>query len=143
MFVAPAAEEAPAEGFDAAGLKAALEEAFRGRLSHRFDIVQNEKEADLRVDISVLEYFWTDADPVDMIAGLAGVSYDVLTKENYARLEAIIKLTDGPNGAKLWEEKLKSTITSKTLTKEEAPALSNERLAKMLIRNLFKKHPRK
>ena len=130
----------PLEGkkADAAGLKTELEKALANRKSIRFAIVPNQADADLVVAGEILDFYWTDHDPVDMLMGGGSAAYDASTIENYARMDASLAVSD-KNGRKLWEDKLGATITSKTLTEAESPAKINEDMAKVFVSAAFGK----
>ncbi|MFH1996571.1 MAG: hypothetical protein ABIJ27_06185 [Candidatus Omnitrophota bacterium] len=122
-----------------AALKRSFEEALAARKSHTFTIVQSRKDADIMIDVEVTEYVWTKDDPVDMVAGITTAAYDVLTKENYARIQVIAKVLNAVSGERIWRDKIKATVTSKTVTREESYGILYERIAKELLKRLFKR----
>ncbi len=130
----------PVEGkkADAAGLKTELENALTNRKSIRFMVVPNKADADLVVGGEILDFYWTDHDPVDMLMGVGSAAYDAATIENYARMDARLEVSD-KNGRKLWEDKLGATITSKTLTEAESPAKINEDMGGVFVSAAFGK----
>jgi len=73
-------------------VKKEIEEALAARRSQKFEILDKESGADIIVYFDIIEYIWTDQDPVDMVVGTIGVAYDVLTKENYARMRVIARV---------------------------------------------------
>lgn len=133
-------EPLPAQGkkADVVALKKELEKALQNRKSIRFVIAPDKAAADLVVESQVLDFYWTDHDPVDMLMGAASIAYDAATIENYARMDANFKVSD-KNGKKLWEDKLAATLTSKTLTEAESPTKINEEMAKVFVRDVFGK----
>ena len=105
----------------------------------KFKIVENPSEADIAVNTLITEYLWTEDDPVDMIVGVPSIAYDALTKENYARMQVVMTVNDTKSGMLLWEDSLKATITDKTMAEKESYDRINERIAKVFIRELFKR----
>ncbi len=133
---------------DTAGLRKAVENALETRMTLSFKPVSNIEEADIAVECDINEFFWTDADPVDNIAGLGAIAYDAAIKENYSRMQAVFAVKDlkekftkraKDKGKPLWEENVKATITSKKMGKEESVALMNEKITKIFMRDCFSK----
>lgn len=124
---------------DVKELKKSIEKALASRLSHTFKIVSKKAEADIIISAEIIEYLWTENDPVDTMIGFPAMVYDAAKKKNYARMKAIFIIVDAEDGTQIWRERLKSTITSSAMTEEESYDLSNERIAKVFIRRLFKR----
>ena len=123
-------------------IKRQIEKALAERRSHSFKIVASEASADISIDVKVTEYFWTEEDPVDMLVTPITIAVDKAKAENYARMQADITVRNAKNGRELWNERVQSTITDDTMTKEEGYGRSYERFAKNFIKKLFRK-PRK
>ncbi len=124
---------------DAADLKKEVEDALAKRKSIRFEVLPARDQADIAIEGDVSEFFWTDSDPVDMLIGLGGTAMDAATRENYARMRALIRVIDVKGGKTLWEDRVTATITSKTMTADQSVTLINEDMAKVLIREAFGK----
>lgn len=127
---------------DVKDLKSGIEKALDSRRSHTFKIVSEETEADIIINTEIVEYLWTEEDPVDMIMGIATV-VDAAVQDNYARMQIVFTVIDAKDGAQLWREKLQSTITNATMTEEESYSMSNENIVKVFIRKLFAKPRRR
>ena len=130
----------PAEGkkADVAGLKKEIEKTLQNRKSIHFVVLPDRAGADIVVEGEVLDFYWTDHDPVDMLMGAGAAAYDAMTIENYARMDAHFKVTDA-TGKTVWEDKPAATITSKTLTEAESPARINEDMGKVFVSACFGK----
>jgi hypothetical protein len=136
-------------GADLAAIKKALENAFETRLTTNFDIVQKKEDADIEVSCDVTESLWTENDPIDMIGGVGTLVYDVVTKTDYARVQAVFIVKDVKKDKVVWKKKLKATLSDdkmigrelsgKRMTKEEGLALVNEQLADVFMRDGFSK----
>jgi len=124
---------------DIKALNGSIEDALRGRISQKFEIVKGEDLADIVMNIEVRELYWTDSDPVDMIIGTAGVAYDVITKECYVRMRFTVNILNRAKKRRLWKERVVATITKKDMPEEESYNLINERAAKVLLEEMFKK----
>lgn len=116
---------------------------FSGKTSNRkFEIVESASLADVVVNSIVVEYLWTDDDPIDMIIGIYAVAYDALTKENYARMQVIFSINETKSGILLWEDKIMATITDKNMSEEDSYTQMEERIVKIFMREIFEKtHP--
>jgi hypothetical protein len=124
---------------DVKKLKNSIEEALRSRLSHTFEIVKKKDKADIIINTEVLEYLWTEHDPVDTVMGFPAMVYDAVQKKNYACMKAIFIILDAKDGAQIWRKTLRSTITKSHMTEKESYNLSNERIAKIFLWKLLKK----
>ena len=123
-------------------IKKNIEKALTGRRSHAFEIVTSQASADIIVEVDVVEYYWTEKDPVEAIFPPAAAAIDAAKEENYARLAANIIVNNAKNGKKLWKDKIRSAITDDTMTKEESYGLTAERLGKDFVSRVCRK-PRK
>lgn len=119
-------------------LKALLENALATRMTINFKLAPKE-ETDIVILCNITEYLWSEHDPVDMITGVPAILLDVMSKENYARMQADFTVMDPKNGEVLWENKLKATITSKEMTKPDSVYTLNERIVKVFMRDCFSK----
>jgi len=116
-----------------------IENALAARLSHTFQIVRDKRDADIIVNGEIVEYVFTEKDPIDMVTGMASAAYDLLTTEHYARMQIVMSITDAKSGKVLWEDRFKSTITNPTMTEEESYGRINSRIPKIFQIRLFKK----
>lgn len=118
---------------------------FSGKtINRKFEIVESASLADVVVNSMVIEYLWTDDDPIDIIIGVYAVAYDALTKENYARMQVVFSINDTKSGVLLWEDKIVATITDKNMSEEDSYTQMEERIVKIFMREIFEKtHPSK
>ena len=123
---------------DLEGLKNEIEKALKNRISHTFNIAASEADADIVIDINVTGYYWTEEDPVDMIISPLAAAVDKAKDENYARMEMNVVITEAATGRVLWRKEVQSTITDDTMTKEASYGMSNERIAKNFVKELFR-----
>jgi hypothetical protein len=123
-------------------VKKSIEEALRVRRSHTFEIAKSEASADITVEVDIVEYFWTEKDPVEAVFPPAAAAIDGARDENYARLAANIVVKDAENGKKLWGDKIRSAITDDTMSKKASYGLISKELAKDFVARLCRK-PRK
>ena len=128
------------KNIDLSLLKRTIEDAFLARVSQQFDIADSQEEADIVMNIEITEYLFTEEDPVDNLLGIGGVAMDAAKQENYARMIAIFKITDVKSSEVIWEDTLKATITDETMTEDASYDMVNERIAGVLMRNLFSRH---
>lgn len=124
-------------------LKNLIEEALAARRSHTLDIVSSEASADIIVEVDVVEYFWTEEDPVDLVFSPIAAGIDKAKDENYARMQVDIIVRNAKNGRELWNDRVQSTITDGTMEKDESYGRSYERIAKNFTKKLFKKPKRR
>ncbi|MBN1872328.1 MAG: hypothetical protein JW800_07125 [Candidatus Omnitrophica bacterium] len=125
------------ENIDLAAFKMNIEDAFLERVNQQFEIAQSPEEADVVMDIEITEYLFTEEDPVDNLIGIGGVAMDAAKQENYARMIAVFKLTDTKTSDVLWQDTLKATITDDEMVEPDSYDLINDRIVKVLMRNLF------
>ncbi len=137
-YVAPIAEPAIEPAPDVKLLHKILENQLKTRMTINFNIVDSRDMADIIINCEVLEYFWTEDDPLDTW-GAAAMAIDVAKKENYSRMEALFTVTNAKNGKIILEEKLRATITDDGMSEEDSISMINERIAKIFIRKCFGK----
>jgi len=121
-------------------LKESVENAFLERVSQDFEVAVTSETADVTIDMNITEYLWTEDDPVDNLLGIGGVAIDAAKQENYARMIAEFKFTDVKSGEVLWEDTLKATITDDEMSEGDSYGMINDRIVKVLTRNLFSRH---
>jgi hypothetical protein len=120
-------------------LQKAFEEALASRKSIHFAANSSVADADLVVSTTVSELYWTDHDPVDMIAGLGATAMDAALVEDYVRMQAQVTVKDGRTGGVLWSDKLMATITKKPMSEEESYHLINGDMAREFVKQAFAK----
>lgn len=125
-----------------ADIRARLSEALTGRKSIRFQMVDSPGNADLVIHVDLKDFFWSNHDPVDMIAGLGATAMDVAVVEDYAKLDADFTVTDARTGKPLWQDRVIATITKKPMSEIESLPLVTEDLAKVFIKQCFGKKRR-
>jgi len=140
-YVAPISEPAIETNPDVKNLRKVLEDQLTVRMSINFDIVDSADEADIIIDCEILEYFWTEEDPIDTW-GWAAMAIDAAKKENYSRMEAVFTVTDAKKGKVILERKIRGMITDDSMSEEESVSMINERIVKIFIIKCFGK-PRK
>lgn len=123
---------------DLAGLKKVIEDSLASRMTINFKVVPNQSDADIVIGCDILEFLWTDKDPVDNIYGVGAIVMDAVTTQNYGRIQAIFTVTDA-KGDQIWKKRLKATITSSTMTRDESIYMLNERLVKIFMRDCLSK----
>ena len=142
VYVAPPTDVSELKAVDREAFKKALEDTLLARKSIKFQIAPKPSEADLTVDTKITEYYWTDHDPVDMLVGVGGTALDAARVEKYARLQAVLTVTDAKTSRLLWTDKLIATITGDGLTQEEGPARISKDMAEIFVRTCFGKRRR-
>ena len=120
-------------------MKKSLETALSNRKSIKFAIVPSKEEADVMISSEVVEFLWTDHDPVDMIVGIGGTAMDAMVVECYARLQANFAVTDAKSGLVLWKDKVKATLTKAGMSEADSLGLINDDIAKVFIKEAFGK----
>ena len=128
---------------DTAGLKKSIEDALVTRQSHKFEIVSGKSDADIVVDIEVVEYLFTEEDPVDMVFSPIAAAADAARREPYTRMQAVFSIVDMKKGSVIWQEDLQSTITHAAMTEQKSYGMSNERMTEVFLKELFKKPKRR
>lgn len=139
IFVMEPSDTSPSKKVDPAVLKKQLEDALTGRKSLTFTLAPTREEADVSVETEIVDYYWTNHDPLDMIMGTAGAAYDAVTIENYARLQAVVTVKDTKAGRPLWRDKLRGSVTDKSMSEEDGPKLAGEKLAQQFVVGAFGK----
>ncbi|MCG3176793.1 MAG: hypothetical protein MOGMAGMI_01757 [Candidatus Omnitrophica bacterium] len=127
---------------DVAALKAAIQKALGERKSIKFKVV-GYTDADVRVDVVIKDYLYSDHDPVDMLVGAGAIAIDAAKKEHFARIIAEVTVLDAPTERQLWHDRVMATITKEPMTEAEARDLVTSDWAKTFIRNAFGKKLRK
>ena len=120
-------------------LKKTLEDALVTRATINFKLMSTEEGADIVLRTDIMEFMWAEEDPIDEISGTLTIAWDILNKEHYARLQVDFVVIDAKTGKELWEDRVKATITSKTMTQEESIQMVNERVVKIFFRDCFSK----
>jgi hypothetical protein len=126
------------EAFSTADFKKALEEKLAARRTPRF-AVGDPSAAEITLETEVTESMFTEHDPVDKLSGIGGTAYDAATVEHYARLTAVFTVKDAKSGRVLWTDKLKGTVTDKTMSRDESRPKVAARAAEIFIREAFGK----
>ena len=124
---------------DLRALKETLENALTTRMTINFKVVPDEKEADIIIAADITEFTYMDTDPIDNISGSAAIVYDAMTQEHYVRMQAVFTVTDAKKNKKIWHEKIKATVTDKTMSQDDSIIMANERMVKVFMRDCFGK----
>ena len=121
-------------------LKEQISNALKTRMSTDFILVTNPTDAMILLKSDIIEYYWTLEDPIDEIHSSAALAMDIVKKEHYVRMTIKFSILYTPTNKVIWEKPIKATITDNNMTEEESYSMVNERLVKVLVRNLFKKN---
>ena len=138
-YVEPVVNSSGDDGVDVNAIRDEVEDALAARISQKFEIVNKKAQADILIDMNVVEYVWTEHDPVDMVAGVASAAYDALKDERYARMQVTARIVYVKTDRQLWQDRFKATRTSPAMTKEESYGFIYKKIAKIFIVRLFKK----
>ena len=123
-------------------LKSNLEEMLATRKKISFTVVPDKASADIIMDSDIVEFFWTDTDPVDDITGIVPILLDAAIKEHYGRLTVVFTITDAVRGRQVWKRKLKATITGNEITPDNAAEMLCGRMMKVLTKGAMNKRVR-
>lgn len=126
---------------DAAKLADAFKEALRKRVSVKFNIVEDPKDADLVVSGDVDSFVYSEKDPIDILIPI-GLVIDLLTTQNYARMIFNVSVYSPAEDKIVWEKRLKGTVNKSDMPRDESLFLVMERSAKIFVRECFAR-PRK
>jgi hypothetical protein len=140
VYVSDVKDSCSAPKADVETLKAILQDAFATRISPNFELEFKENDADIVILCDITEFLWTDRDPASDLSGTGSVFFDVIMKENYARMQATFTVLDQKNGNELWSKKLKATITDREMSQPDSIFMLNERIVKIFMRECFSKH---
>lgn len=125
---------------------ALLKSDLKGMLATRkkisFVVVPDKAGADIIMDSDIVEFFWTDTDPVDEITGIGPILMDAAMKEHYGRLTVVFTITDAKNGREVWKRKMKATITGDDITPENSAEMLCGRMMKVLTKGAMNKRVR-
>jgi hypothetical protein len=138
VVVQPIKDSSKDHKADTKDLKSKLEKALSERKSIHFKNAQQLSDADIVIKAEILDFYWTDKDPVDMIMGVGAVAMDAMVTENYARMIAHFSISDAKDKI-LWQDEVMATITSKTMTAEQSVKMINDDMAKVFVRKAFGK----
>ena len=119
-------------------LKTSLESAFAGRKAHKFTIVKTAEEADMILRGNVVEYVWSESDPIDQVWGLGSAAMDAAMQENYARIQADMQLVAAKGMTKLWSDRVQATMTKGVMPKDESYAQVYGIFTKTIMKEMFK-----
>lgn len=125
---------------DLKALKQELETALVTRMTLNFELVPKKEAADIVISCDVKEFVWTDSDPIDMVGGIGPLAWDLVNDDNYGRMQAVLTVIDGNGHKKLWEDRLRATITHDTMTESDSVHMLNERLIKIFMMKCFSKN---
>lgn len=139
VFVAIPVNQSSETALDMARLKSVIEEALRNRKSIKFEIVEEESAADLKVDINVTGFLWTDHDPIDMIVGIGGTAMDAAVIEDYVNLETVVSVTDMHSSEMVVSEKMTSSVTKKAMPRKDSCILVEKDFAENFVQTIFGK----
>jgi hypothetical protein len=142
VFVADVKDSAGNSGTVRSLLKTNIEKMLPARKNMTFEVVASRTEADVILDSDIVEYLWTDSDPIDSISGIGPILMDAAMKENYGRLQAVFTMTDVKTGKEIWEKKIQATITGNHITPENAAELLSARMMKVITSGNLKKRVR-
>jgi len=143
-YVAPVTDSTGEGRADVRSLRETIESFMMARMTINFNIVQEASSSDIIIGCDVVEYFWTDKDPIDNITGTVAVAWDAINRQNYARMTAVFTVMDAKTKDILWKKKIKATITDEFMTPDESVKMVNERITKIFMRDAFsKRRPRK
>ena len=139
VFVHDAKDASHAQKVDLGELKREIEDALTSRRSINFEMVSNKEDADILIDCNVKEFVWMKEDPMDDVHGIEAIVLDAVITCNYARLQAIFTVKDGPSGKVLWKRTIKATLTEKDMDEAKSMPMANERVIKVFMRKCFAK----
>jgi len=142
VFVADIKDSTQSPVMDAQILKTEIQKALTERRSIRFQLVPAAADAQIVIDTNIIEFVWSDHDPVDMLVGIGGTAADVAMVEDYARLQAEVTITDQRTSKTVWKERVSATMTKKPMSQAESIPLVAEKYAKTFIKNCFSKKSR-
>ena len=125
-----------ARDIEASRVAEALGSRLKQRKTVAFNIVKSIEEADLSISADLIEFIYSEGDPVDILLPL-GLVVDVLTKKNYARLEFEINVLDTKKNKVVWKRYLKATLTEDDMSKEKSIPLIIDRAAYVIVKECF------
>ena len=149
IFVNEIKNSAGNTSIDTADLRKRLEKAFSERAPKKFDfsgktvqkaflVVTQPALADVILNTIVIEYLFTEQDPIDLVGGAVSLAYDLATNTHYVRIQAVFSVNMVQSRVLLWEDKVQATVDHATMTEEESYDIANERIVAVLMRELFK-----
>ena len=125
---------------DMESLKSLLQDALAARHSLNFELVFNKEEADFVIHCEIIEFLWTEEDPIDMISGVGPLLMDAMMKESYARMTAKFSVFGNKHDRELWERTIKATVTEQEMSRPDSIYMINERMVEVFMRDCFSKH---
>ena len=112
----------------------------RQRNTETFQVVETAAEADLVMDITVLEYTYSDKDPVDqLVGGATGLVLDAAVTQAYVAAKIQYTVTDPRKNRAVWKKTLPNSVTAGGMTAEDAPEKVARQAAKNFIFQCFGK----
>ena len=139
VFLVPFTDISASKKVDLKDLEVKLAEALQARKSIRFVPVADSSQADILIQAEVKDFYWSDHDPVDMLAGVGMAAMDAAVVEHYAHMNANFTVQDAKTKKMLWKDTVIATLTNKTMTEAESLPLINEDMAKVFVRQCFAK----
>lgn len=131
--------DATGQKLDLGILKEAFERALKDRVSINFNVSQNASDADLTVQCEILEYTWSDEDPLDMLMGAGGAAYDAAVIEHYSKIRANVTLYEKSKTGPAWSGRLKASVTDGEMKQEDGFMRASEKMAKVFLKEAFGK----
>lgn len=154
VYVAPVTDSSGEASTMTANIKKHLEDALATRMSINFNVVKDEKDADIVISCDITERIWLENDPVDMVHGVGALAYDLVRNQNYARMKAIFEVKKGPEKILLfknrggifrrrdflYKEELQATITRSNMPEAASEPLLEERIIEVFMRRCFSRN---
>lgn len=137
VFVLDISNSTGENRIDAPALKMELGKALNKRPDINFQVVNNKASADIVINCEVLKFYWSADDPVDMIYGIAPLTYDIMMKENYAYMEALFVVSDTKSNKALWKQNLKVDITQANMAERDSIPQISRKMVKAFLKRCF------
>jgi len=118
-------------------LRKNLDAAFFVRTKYDFKIVKDKSAADIIITVDVQEYKWAEHDFVNTLP-FSIKNLNPAADEHYARMQALITVKKASNNRKMWQDKLKATISNATMTEQQSYGMVSKRIVAIFIRELLK-----
>lgn len=116
-----------------------LEKALETRPDIRFKLVENPNGADISINGEIMEYIYSDHDPIDMFLGIWAVALDAVTTQDYVCLVVNYTVKDPKTGKVLWSKRLRPSVTKSDISEDQCTPLIMEKAAKQFISKSFER----
>jgi len=144
IYVSDMINKSKDKNVDAGKVTQIVKQMFSDRISPKFEIVNDPKEADIIFKGVISDYVWSKKAPITDIYSPGAIALDQLTrdKKNWARMEVDYKVTAAGGDNMLLDYETQVTLKKPGIPKDKSYGIIYERFPKILSMDIFKRYKR-